>query len=103
MTKIKAYIVYGGYPNNYSASLIFENGWCAFGHFCSSPGYMPGDLWLNRPERQNALKKMGYEVELHPEIFAGSDASPAWLLEAHKNEAGWKAMSEAYNNLEEPK
>lgn len=94
LQKIKAYIIYGGSPNWWNATLVFENGWAAFGHLCSSPGFMPGDLWHNRPERQEILRAMGYEVELvlPPMLSDGPDG----LLEKHKDDSNWKDMAAAY-------
>lgn len=103
LKKIKAYIVYGGSRGMYNATLLFENGWPAFGHLCSSECFMPSDLWLRRKERQTILEKMGYEVELQDEIFAGSDTVPKWLNDAYDNEAGWKPMADEYKKISEDK
>ena len=100
MKKIKAYIVYGGSPEWYNATLIFENGWAAFGHCCSHPCFMESDLWESRKERQDILTKMGYEVEIHHEIFAGSDAVPKFLLEKYQDESNYKEMADEYDRIE---
>lgn len=97
--KIKAYIVYGGSPEWYNATLIFENGWAAFGHLCSHPYYMYEDLWGRRQERQAILEKMGYEVEIVGDPIAGSDNAPASLLLNNQNEVNYKYMSEAYERV----
>ena len=55
--------------NWYHCLAIFENGWSAFSHICSSPGFAPGDLWQRRPERKAILVKMGIEVEDTGEII----------------------------------
>lgn len=96
---LRAYIVYGGSRDMLHAMLIFENGWAAFGHMCSHPGYMPGDLIVNRSERQAILAEMGYRVELAGEPIAGSDNAPDWLLAAHKNKAGWEPMADEYAKI----
>lgn len=64
LTKIKLYFTYEHVVNdNYLCWATFDNGWCAFTHICSDPAFMFGDLWDNRPERQEALKLMGFDVE----------------------------------------
>lgn len=100
MKKIQAYIVYGGRRQFWSASLVLENGYAAFGHICSDPGYMPGDLLLNRPERQAVFKAMGYEVEIVGEPIAGSDNSPPWLLERHADKSHWEEFAAEYKRVE---
>lgn len=101
LKKIKAYIVYYGRPDWYNATLIFENGWSAFGHLCSHPHFMPGDLWERREERQEVLKKMGYEVELHNEIIEDRllPNNHQWLIDNNKNEQLWKPMAEEYERV----
>ena len=96
MNKIKAWIVYGGSPEWWDASLILENGFVMAGHICSHPYYMKGDLIEHRAERGEALRRMGYEVEVQGEPIAGSDNAPSFLIEANKNEEGYKEFSEKY-------
>jgi hypothetical protein len=97
---IKAYIIYGGSTQWWTATLVFENGWSAFSHLCSDPCFMKGDLWTRRRERQERLRKMGYEVELVGEPIAGSDKSPEGLLEKHQDASNWQEMADAYKELE---
>lgn len=101
MKKIKAYIIYGGSPDWYNATLIFENGWAAFGHLCSHPCFMPGDLWLHRKERQDILTEMGYEVELVGDPIAGSNNPlvPEGLTEKNASDVNWKEMAEEYDRI----
>lgn len=100
MKKIKAYIVYGGSPEWWNATLVFENGWPAFSHICSHPCFMRGDLLENRKERKRVLKAMGYEVEIVGEPIAGSNNAPKELLVAFENEAGWRPMADEYARVE---
>ncbi len=101
MQKIKAYIVYGGSPEWWSATLILENGWSAFGHLCSHPSYMPGDLLLHRPKRLAVFREMGYEVEIQGGPIAGSDNAPEGLVAKYQDESNWKAFAEQYKATEE--
>ncbi len=98
---MKAYIIYGGKPEWYNATLIFENGWAPFGHLCSHPCFMPGDLLLHRPERQAVLARMGITTEIIGEPFAGTDNPllPEGLIALH--EAGaWQSMADEYGRID---
>lgn len=62
---MKAYIVYQGMGhNNFHAALVGDNGYALASHICSSPGFMAGDLWTRRTERQESLKKEFGEIEV---------------------------------------
>lgn len=100
MKTIEAYIVYGGSREFWSATLVLENGWAAFGHICSAPGFMPGDLLLHRPERLKVFEAMGYKVEIVGEPIAGSDNSPGWLLERHRDKSQWQSFADEYHRVE---
>lgn len=99
LTKLKAYIVYSGDPGWYQATLVLENGWAPFGHLCSHPGFMPGDLIVNRPERQQVFVKMGYVIELTDAPILDKNA-PAELIALHKAKA-WQPMADEYARVEQ--
>ncbi len=102
LKKMKAYIIYGGGNQMLNATLIFENGWSAFSHLCSHPGFMAGDLIEDRPERREILKRMGIgEVEIVGEPIWGSANAPAGLLEKNKDRSNWQAMSDEYKKIRE--
>lgn len=98
--KIKAYIVYGGSHEWWDATLVLENGWSAFTHLCSHPGYMAGDLLLKKPKRLEIFKAMGYEVEIEGGPIAGSDNAPPWLIEKYKDQSNWQEFADLYRATE---
>ena len=100
MKKIKAYITYSGSPDFWTAQLIFENGWSAFSHLCSSVRFMEIDLWEKRDCRQKILEQMGYEVEIVGEPDPGGKGLPAWLLEKHNDESNYADFRNLYNETE---
>jgi hypothetical protein len=52
------YILYEGQPNWYTANGFLSNGFFFGQHLCSHPCFMKGDLYLDRTNRIDALKKM---------------------------------------------
>ena len=101
LKKLKAWIVYGGSPEWYNATLIFENGWAAFRHLCSHPCYMIGDLIENRQRRKDVLAKMGYKVDLQDNPIAGSDDDRvAHLIPLNANKNNWQEMQDQYKKTE---
>ena len=86
----------------YVCTAIFENGWSAFQHICSAPGFAPGDLWQRRPERQEILKKMGIDVEDTSEIIDDStiDETHPELLAKNK-ECDQKYWNDLYNSFDD--
>ena len=100
MKKMKAYIVYGGSGDMLSASLVLENGWAPFGHLCSAPGFMKGDLWGRRTERQEIFKQLGIELEIVGEPIQGSNNAPAGLVALHKDRSNYQEMADEYDRIE---
>lgn len=94
---LKAWPTYSGEGDWFDCVLVLENGWAPFGHLCSHPNFAPGDLWLGRPERMAAFKKMGIELVLQP-ITKDMDV-PAEVLAKNKDETNWKHFSEQYAAL----
>lgn len=101
--KMKAWIIYGGSPGWWDASLVLENGWVPFGHVCSHPDFMKGDLLLGRTERLAVFDKMGVEIEIVGEPIAGSDnpGIPEGLIEKFKNKDSWKDFAEEYSRTKD--
>lgn len=66
---MKAFILADGDKDWWNCTLLCEDGWAPFGHLCSHPNYAPGDLWLGRPKRQQAIQELGLTLDIHPEIF----------------------------------
>lgn len=61
---MKAWYVFEGKPEWYHANLLLENGAAPYGHLCSHPAFMPGDLWLHRPERQGQMARAGITLDI---------------------------------------
>lgn len=64
MKIMKAWYVYEGKPEWYHATLLLENGAAPYGHLCSHPCFMPGDLWVHRPERQRQMMRAGITLDI---------------------------------------
>ena len=103
--KIKLYFHYAAntaMKDWYHCTAILENGCVLASHICSHPGFMFGDLWDNRPERQKTMKELGYEVEpiyiqLNNESLNGEYK---WLLDAY-NEFGEECQNKFNKEYEE--
>lgn len=80
MIKIKAYMAYSTSGGGLFAYLVLENGCALFDHYCSNESFIYGDLWGNRKERQETIKKMGYELD----IQKGFNKIPEEVLEKNK-------------------
>ena len=93
---LKAWFAYEGVPEWYSASLILENGAVPYGHCCSHPCFVPGDLWTGRPQRHEQMRAAGVTLDIQNDgepIHASK--LPAEVLAANKsNAAGIKAFYE---------
>lgn len=86
---MKLYYLYVRHPNVndwYDCFGVFENGWIPFRHVCSDLSFTRGDIWRNRPERQETIKKMGIEVEDTGELIDEStiDITHPALLKANQ-------------------
>lgn len=75
---MKHYIVYQGKNDWLSAALISSEGECLAQHICSAPGYMYGDLYGRRLERQKEwpdldIDRTPYYIDdfkkLFPEVY----------------------------------
>lgn len=63
---MKAYLVYQGvqWKGDLHAMLVREDGHVMAEHVCSNESFIPGDLWVNRPERKKARPDL--DVDLKP-------------------------------------
>lgn len=100
--KLKAWYIYTGQNDWLNAAMIFENGWAPFGHCCSAPGYMPGDLWERRKERQEILKKMSIEVDADPEPVREEEFFKVHpeVLDLHKNSTVPNTLNALYTQYQ---
>lgn len=64
LTPLKAWLAYEGQPEWYHASFVCENGAVPYGHLCSHPCFVAGDLWTQREERQEQMRRAGFAIEL---------------------------------------
>lgn len=99
MEKLKAYITYGGQHMWYTCTLIAENGMAIAQHVCSHPNFAPGDLWFARPERVEALRKIGVELDVQPGLIQERDLEKTvpGLIAKNKDESLWKDMAERFS------
>ena len=104
MDKLKAYIVYGGSHQWYTCTLIAENGWAIAQHICSHPNFAAGDLWFSRPERAEAMKKIGIDLDVQPGLIHDPDLEKTLpgLIAKNKDDSFWKELAQRYSDAFKP-
>lgn len=79
---MKMYFVCSGPPNWLTCYGVLENGFVFGSHLCSHPGFAPGDLYFQRPDRIEGLKQVfGIDptaVDAETIVVTSQEEVPDW-------------------------